>query len=184
MKKLKRIICCFLLAILSVSFAGCSQEKEHRFTVRCDYGNVSAEGKVTLLLDGCSFFFDPSEYGIEKLIAGDVIALKYKGEMVVAESYPGQVFGIDKIISIQHYPANVHDFMFMGEADLSQSYIDYPEYVITDEDGSFIPLSEVESGTMLYCTFDPIPQNDGNGAVDYNVSAPSIVVIYAYDPKQ
>ena len=49
--------------------------------------------KARMMLSGCELFFIPEEYGITApLVAGDTLTVTYTGDMMIAESYPGQIF--------------------------------------------------------------------------------------------
>lgn len=59
-------------------------------TVMHDYG-MYISGKVTTLLNGNLIWFNPLEYGIHELVAGDELIIKYTGEYEVQETSPGRV---------------------------------------------------------------------------------------------
>ena len=70
--------------------------EEAEFTVNYDYGQhiqtSDGQGLATILLNGCSLFFDPYDYDIEMpLLAGDVLTVYYTGEMLIQETYPATV---------------------------------------------------------------------------------------------
>ncbi len=59
-------------------------------TAHFDYG-MHVEDQATLLLSGSTLFFDLEEYGIDRINAGDVIEVTYRGEFYVLENYPSTV---------------------------------------------------------------------------------------------
>lgn len=144
-----------------------STVKEQVFTVNYDYG-LYAEGKATLLLDSCNFFFAPADYNIDYIVAGDKISVKYTGEMLVAESYPGIISLNGRIVDVKiEERAEVLTLQYTsGEEEGNFSVLEntvtaagaydvvaYPEYVITSVDGDFCALSEIEDGATLYATY-------------------------------
>lgn len=79
--------------------------------VMYDYGNHISD-KVTTLLDGNLIWFNPKDYGIDTLVAGDELIIKYTGEFICEESYPGNVAAdLMHIVSIEVIEADIVEFV-------------------------------------------------------------------------
>ena len=137
-----------------------NKEKTIYVSVSYDYG-VYNENKVTLLLDGNLLWFDPSDYEVDSLIAGDELVIKYTGEYIYEESYPGNV-DKDKIniISIEVNKSLITEFVIYEH--FNNKYIEsiIPDYydftllnregfVIT-KDGNIEKYKNYKTGTILY----------------------------------
>ena len=53
--------------------------------------NGTAIVKKRFLINGNLIWFNLNDYGIDKLVAGDELVIKYTGEYEVQETYPGSV---------------------------------------------------------------------------------------------
>lgn len=202
MKKMVKILLTLLSAFCLCFSAGCSALKDltadwgdilvppsfrpmETFTVGYDYGQI-VEGKATLLLSGSTLFFDPDEYELSPLIAGDEILVYYEGEMRVQETYPSTVVINGRLEDIRKgRNASTVDILFNGVENgkivgaNGYTFCDLPEYVI-EKDNSITPLSEVAIGTPLTIAyrFDYVGEGEG----DVLVTAWKPTAIYAYNP--
>ena len=107
-------------------------------TVMHDYG-MYISGKVTTLLNGNLIWFNPLEYGIHELVAGDELIIKYTGEYEVQETSPGRV-NADKmdIQSIDVIEADIVEFSVLtvpgsNELDLVPIDSKYNNYLLLNE---------------------------------------------------
>lgn len=83
------------LTLILIELASCGNNntdeiKTLSVNVTYDYNNY-IDGHVTSLLDGNSIWFDLEDYGIDTLVVGDELIIKYTGEYEVMEIYPGVV---------------------------------------------------------------------------------------------
>ena len=164
----------WLTALCWLMGSGCSfvdlrtpwDKQTEIFHVQYDYG-FHNDGKIAPLLSGCSIFFDLEKYEIEFLAAGDAVYVEYTGDMMVLESYPGQVV-IQKgsLINVWVQRASV-DTLVCGEVvgtgeeqtrtlfseTLTFDLENVPKYVMTQSDGSFKKLTEVQEGETLYASY-------------------------------
>ena len=86
------------------------ETKTSNVFVMYDYG-MHISGELTILLDGNLIWFNPKDYGIDTLIAGDELVIKYTGEFEVRESYPGSVNAdLMHIQSIEIIEADIVEF--------------------------------------------------------------------------
>lgn len=130
--------------------------------VMYDYG-IHTSDKITTLLDGNLIWFDLDKYKIDNLIAGDELIIKYSGEYVVYETYPG-VVDTKKIHiqSIEVNEAEIAEFIVTatpgsGEIDLVPVEAKYNNFILLNDegnvvskDGSFKKYSELPVGTKVY----------------------------------
>lgn len=135
-----------------------------RFTAHYDYG-FHNNGKASLLLDGATVFFDPEEWGIDRINAGDVIVMEYRGgELLIQESYPATVVTKDvEIINISIEKAKIIELTVMenpgggfslSERDNSINITSYafPNLYVISEDMTYRSLDESPVGKTLYGT--------------------------------
>ena len=163
--KRTKIIILAITTIMLFCLSGCNlenqvndqTEKEIVMTVNCDY-RFHMNGKVVPLLDSNRVFFDLEEYNIPQLYPGDKVVVTYTGEMMIAESYPGQVItnGID-IIDIVYQPAEIilieEENIIRDENNQIKLISNYTqhEYIILDKEMNFCKLSEY-NGEKVYAT--------------------------------
>lgn len=146
-------------------------------SVAYDYG-MHIEDKVTLLLNGCNLFFNPADYGITELLAGDIVKITYKGEVYIQEIYPGTVVTKDmtiidvsvdkaKILELEVWqvPGGGYDVVYNGGTVACEN-----PYVIY-EDGTFEELGQQHVGMTLWGSDNP--EN----------SSINIQALYAYNPR-
>lgn len=151
--------------------------------VMYDYG-MHIEGQVTTLLSGNSIWFNPSDYGIDELVAGDELLIKYTGEYIVQEIYPGSV-NADKmhIQSIEVIEADIVEFTVSAvpgsdELDLVPVDSKYNNYNLSNEgyvvsqDETFKKYDQYPENTILYAS---LPKTTGSIRVDG---------LYDYNPRE
>ena len=145
-----------------------------------DYG-MHIEGQVTTLLDGNLIWFNLKDYGIDKLFAGDELVIKYTGEYIYEECYPGNVAAdLMNIRSIEVIEADIVEFTVFAipgsdEFDLVPVDSKYSNYILSNdgyvisEDGTFKKYDEYPERTILYAS---LPKSANSiridGLYDYN----------------
>ena len=148
--------------------------------VMYDYG-MHISGELTTLLDGNFVWFDPSDYGIDKLIAGDELVIEYTGQFICEESYPGNVAAnLMHIQSIEVIEADIVEFTVSavpGGNELNLVPVDhkYNNYNLSNDgyvvslDETFKKYDEYPENTLLYAS---MPKTTGlirvDGLYDYN----------------
>ena len=161
-------------------FLAKSVQQTTTFTVGYDYG-FHMEDKAVALLDGNKVFFNPSDYGVETLLAGDKVTVTYVGEMLMQETYPGTIIihGDLKNLSIELAPIaqytyqNGDWYVCQGE-NKTRLEVSLPEYV-SSEDMSFYASAELQDGATVYGTC----KTDEKGKTYYE----SIYAVYDYKPR-
>ncbi len=163
-----------------------SKRPSTTFTVEYDYGQIT-EGKAILLLSGSTLFFDPEEYGVAPLIAGDEIEVTYDGEMLIQETYPSTVVFNGNIETIRKgKTAFTMDISFNGVEDgkivgsNGYTFSDLPKYVI-EKDNTLTPLSEVAIGTPLTIAYRLDCEGEGDGDVLVTAFKPTAIYTYSHD---
>lgn len=164
MRKIGLLIMTFIMSV--VSFGGCAfinfiKEKELTMKAHYDYG-LFQKNKATLLLDSCNFFFEPADYGIGQLLAGDIVHITYTGDLMIAESYPGMVITTNaKIKNITVEEANIIEMEVKRNAEgevrlyYADCELEIPNeniYNVINQDGTFEELSEKHIGSIIYGT--------------------------------
>ena len=123
------------------------------FVARFDYG-IHVKEKATLLWSSILPFFDPWNYGQSYLIAGDVINVKFHGEMIFLQSYPAQVVGNYYLVDVSFDLATIKEIT-VGEAK-EMTLIDalgfYSDRVV-NEDLSMLSLEDLSEEDVVYATF-------------------------------
>lgn len=148
--------------------------------VMYDYG-MHIEGQVTTLLDGNLIWFNPKDYGIDTLVAGDELVIKYTGEFIYEASYPGNVVAdLMHIQSIEVIEADIVEFTVSavpGSDELNLVPVDskYNNYKLLNEgyvvsqDETFKKYDQYPENTILYAS---LPKTTGSiridGLYDYN----------------
>lgn len=171
MKKIMK----FILIVLITFLSSCKGEvSKIEMIANYDYGNVNS-GKTTLLLNGCEKFFDEKDYGIDVILAGDIIKVSHTGSMQVALSYPGKVnINNGKIKSIElieslkfsftinQVPGENENHRQVVSDDTSLKFLDIPSYVVTSLDGSYTNISNISHGSKVIgtvCVNDKVDKN-------------------------
>ncbi len=158
--------------------------EEAVFKVTYDYG-FHQEGKASVLLDGCSLFFEPADYNLVPLLGGDIITVYYTGEMVVQESYPGRVVITGgEVEAVHKQDATVLELTKtesgLAIADGIEMQSELPEYVISI-DRSFCALSDISVGETVWATYN-IPREEGVD-IDYSLEEVQLAALYDYHPN-
>ncbi len=135
-----------------------------RFTAHYDYGFHNTD-KASLLLDGATVFFEPAEWGIGRINAGDVIIMEYRGsELLIQESYPATVVTKDvEIINISIEKAEIIELTVientgggfsLDERDSSINITScaFPNPYVISEDMTYKALDESLVGKTIYGT--------------------------------
>lgn len=152
--------------------------------VMYDYG-MHISGELTTLLDGNFIWFNPKDYGIDTLIAGDELVIEYIGEFICTESYPGSV-NADKmhIQSIEVIEADIVEFTvdaLPGSGELELFPIDFKKYsdyilfndgYVVSQDETFKKYDQYPENTILYAS---LPKTTGSIRVDG---------LYDYNPRE
>lgn len=137
------------------------QTSEIDLVVDCDYG-FHEEDRVTILLGSSTIWFNINKYGIDSLVAGDILTIKYTGVFSVRETYPSTVESNKmNIISIEQHKADIEEYIVStnedGEKILKPSNPTYSHSImISDEiyaileDYSFVKINELEIGSKVY----------------------------------
>lgn len=155
--------------------------KTNYLEVHFDYG-VHIKDHATLLIDTCEFFFDPIDYNLETIIAGDLIEVSYIGDWYVLTSYPGQIVTSSfNVVEIKQHKASITELVVtldeygnktlgaINELDFTSNMIE-AEYVV-NKDGTFVPYKDLEVGTIVY----------GVNPASYNSF--TIKYLYSYNPR-
>lgn len=184
---MKKILIVMLSVLLCLSLASCVPRggafKSKDFAVSYDYGTV-ASGKATALLDSSNIFFELDDWNIDSLIGGDVVTVRYKGEMRIQESYPSTVVTKDiTLVSIFVTKADVMELAVVegeGGVPLLQAknpsftpYFDTDKIMIINADLTYSELSASDIGKTLWASY-----RVKTGEAQANVAA-----VYSYCPR-
>ena len=187
---MKKLFIPILLLALCFSFPSCGiggvlVPKQINFTVDYDYG-LHREDMATLLLDDSKLFFDLEEWGIDTLVGGDVITLKYTGELLIQETYPSTVVTKNlKIVDISVKKAELLELVVIldenenpalavkdGSFDKTFTFASETAYII-DEDLSYHELSASDVGKTVW----------GSYVVPDSTQNIEIISLYSYKPR-
>ncbi len=123
------------------------------------------------------------KYNITHFVAGDVIDITYRGTILIAESYPGQIsFSEAKVKSVLKHNAGVLEvttartndtltFVYDGDSVLDTSKLS--DYYIVDKTFNFAANSELNEGDVMYATYNKQESNS---------DAIKLLQLYAYHP--
>lgn len=145
-----------------------------------DYG-VHIENEATLLIGGSLLFFNPLDYGIERLFAGDLVTINYTGTFLIQEMYPSVVVTSNLVIkSVEVMPATVVPFEILnipgGGIDLVA--LD-PQY----QSGFTLATRNVIAADLMYKPWDNYPVNTKIYGVYQPASRTNeIIALYAVNP--
>ncbi len=172
------------LPLIPPSSQGSTKTADLQFTYAYDHTTLAATGEklATLLVAGSYLMNGFSSVNIpEDAVAGDIITIKYTGEIVTQESYPAMTNlknGTLKSYSIK-YAEVIHLTGDEINAENIKSEYDFEKsYVIIDKVGRFVSL-ESYSGKELYLVVDQqkmINQDSDDMPVP-------IACMLAYDPR-
>lgn len=146
-----------------------------------DYG-FHIEEKASLLIEWSLLFFNPLDYGITELIAGDLVTVTYYGEMWILESYPS-IVSTDKmeIVNVEVEEAYIVEyeiknvpgsgtFPWTENEDYQRDITWATENVVT-EDFTFKHWEEYPAQTKIYGT-NPVSRRTNE-----------IIAFYDYNPR-
>ena len=158
--------------------------------VTLDYGNIRP-GLATPLLDSCdTAFLDKDQWSLDVFIPGDVYHVSYTGELMILETYPGQmVLQEGELVSVERTDAGIvpallkkqeNRYVLQSLEDAIQIETDLPGYVILDEQGSYCELSDDLLGKTLYVTYEQgrVVYGQDDGIIVYALA------LYAYLPRK
>lgn len=145
-----------------------------------DYG-MHISGELITLLNGYFIWFNPEDYDIDTLVAGDELVIKYTGEFKAQDIYPGSV-DADKmhIQSIEVIEADIVEFKVSAvagsdELDLVPVDSKYNKFILSNEgyvvsqDETFKKYDQYSEGTTLYASLPKLTNSVRvDGLYDYN----------------
>lgn len=132
--------------------------KENRISIMINYDyGMHIENKLTLLFDSYFPYFNIKDYGIDKVVGGDVLEITIKEDFYCEESYPG-VCHIKKgnIVDVTLYKGLVIEFKIENIegrkllVDQSNRPTIYENISIIDKDESFHSIEYYDEGTVVY----------------------------------
>lgn len=149
-----------------------------------DYG-MHISGELITLLNGYFIWFNPIDYGIDTLVAGDELIIEYTGEFIAQDIYPGSV-NAEKmhIQSIEVIEADIVEFRVSavpGGNELELVPVDfkrYSDYILSNDgyvvsqDETFKKYDQYPENTILYVS---LPKTTGSIRVDG---------LYDYNPRE
>ena len=149
-----------------------------------DYG-MHISGELITLLNGYFIWFNPIDYGIDTLVAGDELVIEYTGEFIAQDIYPGSV-NAEKmhIQSIEVIEADIVEFRVSavyGGNELELVPVDfkrYSDYILSNDgyvvsqDETFKKYDQYPENTILYAS---LPKTTGSIRVDG---------LYDYNPRE
>lgn len=134
------------------------------FTARYDYG-FHVQNTPTLLLNDSVFLFDPADYSLSTILAGDVVTIEYEGEFLIRETYPSTVVTNNLVIkNVTVTEAGIVAFEVMQnpgggvslapkDDGVSVSKFNFPNQYVIDADMTYKPLQENHFGKTIYGTY-------------------------------
>ncbi|MBE7101315.1 MAG: hypothetical protein E7364_06885 [Clostridiales bacterium] len=149
------------------------------FTAHYDYGN-HIEGETTLLLDDLLLFFNPADYGIDRIVAGEQVKVYYDGVLEWQDTYPAVVWSENlEIGDVEIVKAKLIEFEVMENPGGGYSLADKTDWVtryemkvpnqyIFDASGSYAPLDASDVGKTIYGTYQDMDNVQIYGLYDYN----------------
>ena len=151
-----------------------------------DYG-LHVQNHVSLLFGTALIPFKLSDFGIDKIVAGDQLEINYTGDYLEYETYPSSIDTSKmSVTSMKLYEARLVEYDVLvvpGDAEKkelvpTEEFKEYrmisAEYVI-NEDGTFVSLESfmktAEMDTKLY----------GSNPATFNSF--NVTVLYSYNPR-
>ncbi len=182
-----KVFSSILLIISVISLIGCTKSEtldinEGYFQVQCDYGRIKP-GEITILIDNCWPFLEFSDYGIYHIYPGDKLYIEYQGNPLIAESYPGQMFGI----KVQNVKLDNRIVKKVSESEIERNNNGLIEkihnnpneikYIILDKELNYIALNQYQD--------EPIYAIYNNKIVDGYESQELVPICFlAFDPNE
>lgn len=148
-------------------------------TMTLDYGR-HIENVATLLFGYTIPFFDQTNYGVDKLYAGDVVKVSYSGNLTIQEQYHGIAKLDGSILNVEVTMSEKINFTAVSNPgggysivcdDSTKDYI-LPEYYVVD-DNSFFSTRDIYDGLKFTGTIQKDKGNntlDGLYAIDFDKS--------------
>ena len=132
-------------------------KENHAFVmVNYDYG-MHIENELTLLFDSNLPYFDIKDYGIDKVIGGDVLEITFLEDFYCQEIYPGVCNVKERnIVDVKLYKGNVIEFTVGVEegkkilAYNNNQPTHYKDIYVINKDESFHTLDYYSEGTIVY----------------------------------
>lgn len=167
-----------------------SEFDTYTVTANYDYG-MHRPGLAAILYNSSTAFFELPE-GVDMVLAGDLFTVKYSGQLLIQESYPSSVVFADggiesltmqkaKLVRLTYHPAadgEAERFVVLHDNGIEEeiAVAERPDYYITDAEGHFEPLGELDYSQMLFGSYSPV---DGYSASDgYKFSG-----FYVWNPR-
>lgn len=162
---MKRCIYSFLIGAFCCCVSGCNtgpSVSSVSLIADYDYGQY-IENCATSLLGGSLFFFQPTDYGIASVVAGDTFIIEYEGDFTVQEIYPSTVdtsameikdirVEMASVINLEIVQKTDDGFFLKSvEDDSLYQYNGSSMYVLTSE-ASYCVMDESAIGSRLYGT--------------------------------
>ena len=154
-----------------------------KLMVMHDYG-MHINGELITLLNGYFIWFNPIDYDIDTLVAGDELVIEYTGEFIAQDIYPGSV-NAEKmhIQSIEVIEADIVEFKVSAvpgsdELDLVPVDSEYNKFILSNggyvisQDETFKKYDQYPEGTTLYAS---LPKSTNSVRVDG---------LYDYNPRR
>jgi len=179
------------LSISACSFSTSKEEirEEKKVTSRMitpDYG-LHVQDHVTLLFGTALIPFKLSDFGVNNIVAGDQLEIKYTGDYLEYETYPSSIDTSNmSVISMKLYEARIAEYLVKNvpgdpeKKDLipTEEFKEYrmisAEYVV-NEDGTFVSLESfmktAKADTKLY----------GSNPASFNSF--NVTALYSYNPR-
>lgn len=148
-------------------------------TMTLDYGR-HIESVATLLFGYMIPFFNQTNYGIDKLYAGDVVKVSYSGNLTIQELYPGIAKLEGSVLDVEVTMSEKINFTAVPNPgggysivcdDSTKDYV-LPEYYVVNGNG-FFSTSDIYNGLKFIGTIQKDKENntlDGLYAIDFDKS--------------
>ena len=150
-------------------------------TMTLDYGR-HIESVATLLFGYMIPFFNQTNYGIDKLYAGDVVKVSYSGNLTIQESYPGIARLEGSVLDVEVTMSEKINFTAVSNPgggysivcdDSTKDYV-LPEYYVVNGNG-FFSTSDIYDGLKFIGTIQKDKENNTlDGLYDFDKSKADI----------
>ena len=182
------------LVLLSTLITGCNQvpNDEHTLVLSAGlifnfYHNSEDEGLAKILFDNAFYSFDSSVKIETTIVAGDQLSITFnsKYKIVCQTTYPGNCHVKGDIKSYKLIETQIFQITFESANDIRTNYKLDNDYVVLDEEGRYVSLSEFD-GDMLYLSQDLQRTQNNCSCPDGAECEPCpiyVAGIYAYDPR-
>ena len=182
------------LPLIALSISACSFSSSSKATVNGeektisrmitpDYG-LHVQDHVSLLFGTANIPFKPSDFGIDKIVAGDQLEINYQGEFLEYQTYPSSIDTSKMhVTSMKLYESRIAEYEVTVESgaktlEPTEEFKGYrmisAEYVIY-EDGTFATkekfLETAEADTKVY----------GSNPAAFN--SLNVTTLFSYNPR-